>query len=194
MAPEVLLAKLQDAARNPGGNCRLADEQDNAKRVKRLLQATVADLLSIRTPVCGRAGRGWGSFNAVMAVSDIALVKTAGTIVVKGAVKGGSHTWKATRAWLGRTGFAEKWQHVHHAIVSQQYFRGTKWEAIFNQPWNLKALEPPPGVTMDTWHKMIEGKLPGLNMAERWWYGMPDWFHYAEISAVGDTVTAIENE
>jgi RHS repeat-associated protein len=142
-----------------------------------------------------QSGRwGWGSFNSVMAVSDIALVKSAITALGKGAWKGGSHGWKATRAWLGRTGFAEKWQHVHHAIVTHAYFRGTRGEAIFNQTWNLRALEPPPGVTMDTWHKMIEGKLPGLNVAERWWYGMPDWIRYAEISAVGDTVTAIEND
>lgn len=69
---------------------------------------------------------GWGSFNSVMAVSDIALVKSAITAFGKGAWKGGSHGWKATRAWLGRSGFAEKWQHVHHAIVTQAYFRGTR--------------------------------------------------------------------
>jgi hypothetical protein len=134
---------------------------------------------------------GWGSFNAVMAVSDLALVKTAGTIVVKGAWKGGSHTWKATRAWMGRAGFAEKWQHVHHAIVEQQYFRGTWWEAVFNQPWNLKALKPPPGISMDEWHRMVDGRDPGLYAIERWWHGMPDWLKWAEISTGGDVVTAV---
>lgn len=137
---------------------------------------------------------GWGTFNTAMAVTDVAFVKSAATAFGKGAWKAGSHRWKATRSWLGRQGFAEKWQHVHHAIVPQEFFRRTKFEALFNQPWNLRALEPPPGVTMDTWHKMIEGKLPGLNFAERWWYGMPAWFRYGEISTAGDVVTVIGDE
>jgi RHS repeat-associated protein len=125
---------------------------------------------------------GWGTFNAVMAVSDVFLLKTAATMAGKGLWKAGSATWGATRKWLGKQGYAEAGQHVHHGIVAQEVYRGTAWEKVFNQPWNLKPLEPPPGISMDAWHKMVEGKLPGLNGAERWWYGTPDWFRFTQIS------------
>ena len=144
---------------------------------------------------CGHYG--WGIFNSALAISDVFLVKAAVTAVgkagVSGLVKGGSHSWGATRRWLGKLGIAEKYQHVHHWLVSREWFAGTKWEALFNQRWNLLPLDPPPGWTMDRWHKAIEGKVPGLNPAERVWYGTPDWAKAAAGSAAGRGVSGMED-
>lgn len=127
----------------------------------------------------------WGSINSVGAVSDIFLIKSAATMAGKGAWKSGSATWGATRKWLAKRRYAQTGQHVHHGVVAREVFEGTWSEKVFNQPWNLKPLEPRPGYSMDMWHKMVEGKLPGLNPAERWWFGTPDWLRYAEISGAG---------
>ena len=144
---------------------------------------------------CGHYG--WGIFNSALAISDVFLVKAAVTAVgkagVSGLVKGGSHSWGATRRWLGKLGIAEKYQPVHHWLVSREWFAGTKWEALFNQRWNLLPLDPPPGWTMDRWHKAIEGKVPGLNPAERVWYGTPDWAKAAAGSAAGRGVSGMED-
>lgn len=134
---------------------------------------------------------GWGTFNGIMAASDILLVKSLATIGIKGAWKLGSTTWGATRKWLAKKGYAEFGQHVHHGLVPREAFNGTWWERVFNQPWNLKPLEPRPGFSMDKWHKMVEGKVPGLYSPERWWYGTPDWFRYAEISTSGDLINVV---
>jgi RHS repeat-associated protein len=133
----------------------------------------------------------WGTFYGGVAISDIFLVRSIATGIGKGAWKLGSHTWSATRQWLAKTGQAEARQHVHHAIVAQEAYKGTFLEAIFNQPWNLKALKPPEGISMDAWHKMIEGVRPGLTGLERWWYGNPNWLKAAEISGAGRAVNAI---
>ncbi len=132
-----------------------------------------------------------GSFQTAMAVSDVFLVKSIATMASKGLWKFGSHSWGATRKWLGKRGYADKYQHVHHGVVEQASYRGTQWESLFNQPWNLKPLNPKPGYSMDQWHKMIEGKLPGLNPAERWWYGTPDWIRYVEMSYGGRLVETV---
>jgi hypothetical protein len=114
-------------------------------------------------------------------------------MIGKGAWKVGAHSWKATRSWMGRRGYATPGQHVHHGVVPQQAFRGTAAERVFNQPWNLKPLQPPRGVSMDTWHKMVEGKVPGLNAAERWWHGTPDMIRYMEISTGGRVINEADD-
>jgi hypothetical protein len=51
IAPEALLAELQEAVRNPGGKCRLdSNESETDKRIERLLRATAADVVSIEKP------------------------------------------------------------------------------------------------------------------------------------------------
>jgi len=136
----------------------------------------------------------WGSVNTVMAVSDIFLIKTVATIGVKGAWKAGSATWGATRKWLGKEGYAEAGQHVHHGVIPRGGWGKNVPDVIKNNPFNLKPLDPPPGVSMDAWHKMVEGKLPGLNPAERWWAGTPDWLRYAEISGAGRIGNAMRGD
>ena len=130
----------------------------------------------------------WGTVNSAFAVSDVFLVKSVATMAGKGAWKVGSTTWGATRKWLGKRGYAEAGQHVHHGVVAREAFEGTSWEKLFNQPWNLKPLDPPSGIDRNTWHRMVEGKEPGLTALGRWWEGTPDWLRYAEISGAGRLV------
>ncbi len=135
---------------------------------------------------------GWGIAYTALAISDVALVKTAATAVGKGAWKAGSHTWRATRSWYGRTRDLAPGQHVHHWAIERNSRIGKLVpDSIKNQPWNLKPLDPPPGVSMDRWHKMVEGKVPGLNPAEQWWHGTPDWLRYAEVSTAGRVADAL---
>ena len=136
----------------------------------------------------------WGSVNTVMAVSDIFLIKTVATIGAKGAWKAGSATWGATRKWFGKKGYAKAGQHVHHGVIPRGGWGKSVPDVIKNNPFNLKPLDPPSGVSMDAWHKMVEGKLPGLNPAERWWHGTPDWLRYAEISGAGRIGNAMRGD
>jgi RHS repeat-associated protein len=128
---------------------------------------------------------GWGAFNTGMAVLDV----TGTGSLAKGGWKLGSHTWKMTRKWLTKKGLAEPGQIVHHALVPQRAFgKSTAW--FFNQWWNLKPLNPPAGINPGRWHMMVEGRTPGLNFLQRWWYGMPTWWKGAQISLTGKGMNA----
>ena len=127
----------------------------------------------------------WGSVNTVMAVSDIFLIKTTASMLEKGAWKVGSHTWGATRKWLGKHGYAEAGEHVHHGIIPRGEWGSKVPDWFKNQPWNLKPLDPPAGIDANTWHRMVEGKEPGLTALGRWWEGTPDWLRFTEISGGG---------
>ena len=49
--PEVLLAQLQEAVRNPSDRCRLeGDEGGIGRRIERLMSATAIDILSVKKP------------------------------------------------------------------------------------------------------------------------------------------------
>lgn len=51
IAPEALLAELQEAVRNPGGRCRLeSNEGGTDERIERLLRATAADIVAVEKP------------------------------------------------------------------------------------------------------------------------------------------------
>ncbi len=135
---------------------------------------------------CGRWG--WGLFNTGMAALDV----FGGATLLKAGWRLGSHTWKRTRPWLTQTGFAEKGKHVHHAFVPQKWISSeTEW--LFNQPWNLKPLTPPPGIDPGRWHMMVEGRTPGLYAPQRWWHGTPAWAKAAETSMVGKAANAATN-
>jgi RHS repeat-associated protein len=127
---------------------------------------------------------GWATFDAGMAVLDGFGVSE----LTKFGWKAGSHTWSATRKWLGREGAAEPYQHVHHALISQNGWAKGRFESVKNQWWNLKPLEPADGFTMDEWHKMVEGKRPGLDGFDRAWHGSPDWTKPMAASAAGKGV------
>jgi hypothetical protein len=46
---------------------------------------------------------GWGTFNTVVAISDVFLVKSIATGLAKGGWKLGSHSWSATRKGIHKT-------------------------------------------------------------------------------------------
>ncbi len=133
---------------------------------------------------------GWGAINAGMAALDV----TGAGELAKGGWKLGSHTWKATRAWLGREGLAEKFQHVHHAFIPQGGWGAAFPDWFKNQWWNLKPLEPWEGIDMNRWHEMVDGRRPGLNGFERLWHGSPDWSKAVGGSATMKAATKIGRE
>ncbi|MCW5551183.1 MAG: RHS repeat-associated core domain-containing protein [Verrucomicrobiae bacterium] len=155
---------------------------------------------------------GWGIFNTAMAATDIipgatlvkAGLKAGGKVGVRALWKTGSHNWPSTQAWYKRVHELPDHMNTHHALVPQRHFEGTKAEALFNQLWNLKPLDPkvpkPPGWSdadwYRAWHNAVEGKantLVDLNLAKRWWHGAPDWAKAAEVSLTGDLVNAALN-
>jgi RHS repeat-associated protein len=134
----------------------------------------------------GDGNYGWGAFNVGMAGLDAFGVGELG----KAGWKVGSHTWNATRKWLGREGLAEKFQDVHHALIPRGGWGKAIPDAFKNQWFNLKPLEAPEGITMNQWHKMVEGKVEGLNAMERAWHGSPDWTKPMAASTAGKVANA----
>jgi RHS repeat-associated protein len=113
----------------------------------------------------------WGTVDVGMAALDLTGVGE----LAKGGWKVGSTAWKNVRAWLGREGLAEKFQHVHHAFIPQGGWGAAFPDWFKNQWWNLKPLEPWKGYDMNKWHEMVDGRRPGLEWEERLWHGSPDW-------------------
>ena len=124
-----------------------------------------------------------------MAISDVFLVKSlfvaGGKFAAKTAFKTGSHTWGATRSWMGRTGQAAKGQHVHHWFLHRNQGIGKHapdW--LKNQPWNLMPMKN------KLMHQSVHGVGPNAyNAVQRLYYGTPQWFKAS--SAYG--INSIEN-
>ena len=95
----------------------------------------------------------------------------------------GSHTWGATRKWLGRQEVVAKGQEVHHWFFRQNSWWGKRipdW--IKNQPWNLM---PMPNRALH--HGLhASGKL---KWTEKLMYGVPRWAKYATLSILGKSAT-----
>jgi len=119
---------------------------------------------------------GGAVLNGVLAVTDLApgaaLLKTAGKGAIKGAAKwGGSHTWKATRSWMGRRGLIEKGMEGHHALIPNGGWGKKVPEVIKNQPWNITALPKEAHRRIHTRY----GGQPRYGVVERTWVGTPTW-------------------
>jgi RHS repeat-associated protein len=84
----------------------------------------------------------------------------------RGPWKGGSNAWKATRAWLGKIGFAEKWQPMHHWGFRQAGWLGERFPGLTNQIWNLVPMT-------DKMHKLLHAGELGIYDVLR--YGVPSW-------------------
>ncbi len=136
---------------------------------------------------------GWGIFNSVMAVSDVFLVKAlvvgVGKIAAGTAFKKGSHTWGATRSWLGRTGQAAKGQEVHHWFLHRNQGLGKYVpDFIKNQPWNLMPMRS------RIFHQSIHGAKPNpFNLAGKLYYGTPQWAKSFAIYGAGRTANGVLN-
>lgn len=123
---------------------------------------------------------GWAAFHTAMAISDVFLVKSIATGIGKGAWKLGSHSWSATRKWLGKNGYAESGQHLHHWAVYQATAKKYGLEAVTNQPWNLMPMSSP------AMHQSIHGVGPNaFGPIGQFWYGTPTWFKAGMFSGGG---------
>lgn len=132
-----------------------------------------------------------GLIDGATAAADLEFGRSAVSGIRRGSVKlSGSHSWGATRKWLGRAGLAEKNQQMHHALIPNSGWGKEVPEVIKNQPWNLKATESP------LHHTRIHGRslkfgLSRFNAAERYWHGTSTWWKAANGSAAGHAVQAI---
>jgi RHS repeat-associated protein len=134
------------------------------------------------------AGNYWtGAAYTALAISDIFLVKSIATGLARGAWKLGSHAWKPTRAWYGKSYNLAKGTQVHHWAISQQTIKKYGWQSWANQPWNLKPILSTQTFSSQTRHLAIHGKSRALyfNTGERLWYGTPTWFKAGTISGAG---------
>lgn len=152
------------------------------------IAATIAHVLNEPRAARREVERGHivkGAVDAAVAAGDLAWGRAAATGLARGSFKlTGSHTWGATRKWLGKTARAIKHQPVHHALIPNGGWGKFVPEAIKNQPWNLKALES------SLEHIRIHGRsrkfdLPQFNAIERYWRGTPGWWKAANASVVG---------
>ena len=134
-------------------------------------------------------------FNGALAVSDVALVKSAGGALARGAWKFGGTSWSTVRDWYGATRALEVGQPVHHWLIPQGQWGKSIPTWIKNQPWNLLPIEPPKGgpFSAKQWHDLLEGKtlrkgdLYGttMNRFDRFRYGTPGWAQNVLGNAVG---------
>jgi hypothetical protein len=126
-----------------------------------------------------------GTVDAAGAASDVFLVKSVLTGLVKGALKTGSNTWSATRKWYGQAYDVAKGTPVHHWAIPQNGWGKVVPNWIKNQPWNLMPMESP------EFHRAVHGVgTHAFNALERIWYGTPAWSKVMGIS-VG---TRVANE
>jgi RHS repeat-associated protein len=132
---------------------------------------------------------GWGTLNAVLAVSDVALVRSLGTAAGKGLWKLGSHTWPATSKWLTKVGWREfVGQDMHHWLIPQRQWGKVIPEWLKNQPFNLKPM------SSKLLHQAIENKGGAqLSILERIWRGSPGWSKLVLGDAAGHVVTQSHN-
>jgi len=122
--------------------------------------------------------RGLG--HTALAVSDVFLVKSIGTALGKGAWKLGGHSWSATRSWLGKRGYAQAGQPVHHWALTQSTARKYGLESISNQPWNLMPMQSQAMHTaVHGWGRNAYGPIG------QFWYGTPTWFKASIFSGGG---------
>jgi hypothetical protein len=125
--------------------------------------------------------------NGVLAASDVFLAKAILAGLIKGGLKfGGSQTWRAARARMGKKGFLEKGEHGHHWSIPQDS-PVPGW--IKHQPPNIKGLD---AVTHGRVHGpyTLDGeRLRQFNLSEQLLYGTPDWAKAATGSTLGHGMT-----
>jgi hypothetical protein len=129
--------------------------------------------------------------NTGLALSDLAPGAYALKAGAKGAVKlAGSHTWNATRKWMGKNGLLEAGQHGHHGIIPRNGWGKIVPDGIKNQPWNITATRNVED------HMRIHGPYrgqPQYGQVERYWRGSPDWAKRAHVWAPTGAATAVDS-
>ena len=140
--------------------------------------------------------------NGALAVSDVALVKSAAMAGAKGAFKTGSMTWAATRAWYAASREVAAGIPIHHWAIPQNGWGKNIPTWIKNQPWNLLPVVPPKGspFSPQQFHNLIEGKtlrsgpLAGQTMdaLDRFVYGVPGWAKNAAGNLIGKQIQGLQ--
>lgn len=129
--------------------------------------------------------------NAGLAASDLAPGAYAIKAGAKGLIKvGGSHTWNATRKWMGKNGVLEASQHGHHGIIPRSGIGKYVPDSIKNQPWNITAM--PSREVHGRVHGPYKGQ-PQYGQIERYWRGAPDWAKRAHVWGPTGAATAIDS-
>ncbi len=83
-------------------------------------------------------GNYWSGIGyTALAISDVFLVKSIATGIVRGAWKVGAHSWTATRKWMVNKGYVKAGKPLHHWAISQSTAKKYGLNSIANQPWNL---------------------------------------------------------
>jgi hypothetical protein len=117
-----------------------------------------------------------GCFNAALACSDAIWVKSLVTGLGKGALKLGSHSWGATRAWYGTTRSLEAGTPVHHWLLERGSSVGRRApDLVKNQPPNLMPM------TNQALHMAVHGSRGPFRV----WYGTPLWAKALWLSLTG---------
>lgn len=117
---------------------------------------------------------GWGTFYAVVAVSDVFLFSSIWKGVTKGAWKAGSHSWGATRKWLLKHKYVKADEPSHHWLIRRTVGKKKHIEWFVNQPWNLKTF-PSAAEHFRYGHGWKWDNLPPGTWYQRLWYGTPMW-------------------
>jgi hypothetical protein len=134
-----------------------------------------------------------GVAHAATAAADLELGRSIVNGVRRGAFKvSGSHSWGATRKWMGKKGLAEDGQHVHHWAIPNGRWGKRVPDFIKNQPWNGRPMETP------LHHIRTHGAsrkfgLPQFNVFERYWHATPGWWKAANASLAGHAIEAVEH-
>lgn len=129
--------------------------------------------------------------NGLLAVTDLA----PGAFVAKGIAKGGakmagSHTWNATRKYMGKRGMLAPGQHGHHGIIPQGGWGKAFPDGFKNQPWNITGTATP------EIHGRIHGRYKGkpqFTVVQQYRYGAPNWAKAAHVWIPTRAVTATDS-
>ncbi len=132
----------------------------------------------------------WASFYSVMAISDIALIKSLAVGLVRGTWKLGAHSWSATRTWMLKRGYAKANQPLHHWAISQSFAKKNGLEWLANQPWNLKLFSSQ-SMHMRAGHNAQYLGLPPFSLPIRMWLTTPNYIKLSVFSGSGRVPTLI---
>lgn len=75
------------------------------------------------------------------------------------------------RKWMATNGLIGAKEVGHHAYIPQRGWGKRVPDAIKNQPWNIKALDPITHRRVHTRATVVGGMLPRFNALERFWHG-----------------------
>jgi hypothetical protein len=141
---------------------------------------------------------GWATFYLAMTVSDIFLIKSLALSFGKGCWKVGSHSWSATRSFLGKKWSLPKYTEVHHWALKQGSWLGEKFPQTFqmiaNQPWNLVPVYKTAEYSSKQFHLALHGAKATLNLSiiQKFWYGTPQYVKAAFLSATFRSISTFE--